>query len=75
MNQLGSVMTVRTHLKSVHAVKSVSQICLDNALTVTMLTVMFVMEFMTKTVVLKRPKTDLTPSNKSFLVLNVKYVV
>jgi hypothetical protein len=53
MNQLGSAMNARNHLKSVLAVKSVSQICLVNVLTVTMMIVMFVMEFMTKTVVLK----------------------
>ena len=50
MNQLGCAMNVRAHLKSVRVVKSVSQICLDNALTVTMLTVMFVMVSM-KTVI------------------------
>jgi len=56
MNQLGSVMTVRTHLKSVLAVKSVSQIWLDNVLTATMLTVMFGITLMTTVIiVLKSP--------------------
>jgi len=56
MNQLGSAMTVRTHLKSVLAVKSVSQIWLDNVLTVTMLTVMFGITLMTTAnIVLKSP--------------------
>jgi hypothetical protein len=54
MNQLGSAMTVRTHLKSVLAVKSVSQIWLDNVLTATMLTVMFgITLMMTVIIVLK----------------------
>jgi hypothetical protein len=47
MNQLGSAMNARNHLKSVLVVKSVSQICLDNVLTVTMLTVMFGITSMT----------------------------
>ena len=77
MNQLGCVMNVRTHLKSVRVVKSVSQICLDNVFTATMLTVMFVITLMTTVMIVLRTssKTDLSLPNKSFLVLNVKYVV
>ena len=58
MNQLECAMNVRTHLKSVRVVKSVSQIWLDNVLTATMLTVMFDITLMTTVMIVLRTSTQ-----------------